>query len=95
MVWCREAVVEQEVPHSGVMGKNQEEYLESEQSQPQARPHNPGFQHQKDKSPHLAVKTSGAGESGDGKMETTVPEQQFKKKKSTRKNWKMQYNVSK
>ena len=43
-------VVERAVPHSCVVDKNQEGYLRSERSQPQARPHSPGFQHQKDKS---------------------------------------------
>ena len=37
------------VPHSHMVDKNQEGYLGSEQSQPQARPHNPEFQCQEDK----------------------------------------------
>ena len=46
-MWCGEAVaVEQVVPHSRVVDKNQEEYLRSELSQPQARPHSPSFQWQ-------------------------------------------------
>ena len=35
-------LVEWEVPHSHVVDKNWKEYLGSEQSQPQVRPHNPG-----------------------------------------------------
>ena len=37
------------VPHSHEVYKNQEGYLGSQRSQPQARPHSPGFQHQKNK----------------------------------------------
>ena len=43
-------VVGQMVPHSYVVGKNQEGYFGSERSQPQARPHSPGFQHWEDRS---------------------------------------------
>ena len=49
-VWHREAAG-QVVPHAHVVDKNQEGYLRNEGSQPQARPHSPGFQHQEDKSP--------------------------------------------
>ena len=46
--------------HSCVVNKNWEAYLGRQQSQPQVRLHNPGFQRQEDKSPLLlAVKTSG------------------------------------
>ena len=38
------------VPHSHVVHKNLEGYLGSEQPQPQARLHSPGFQCQEDKS---------------------------------------------
>ena len=38
-------------PHSCVVDKNQEGYLGSEQSQPQARPHSTGFRDQEHKSP--------------------------------------------
>ena len=56
--WHRK-LAEQVVPHSHVVDKNQEGYLGSEGSQPQARPHSSGFQHQGDKSPYLlAVKIS-------------------------------------
>ena len=62
------AVVEQAqavVHHSYIVDKNQEGYLGREQSQPQARPHSPGFQHQEDKSPKLlAVKIIGGWGSG-------------------------------
>ena len=52
VVSCGEvADVEWEVPHSHEVDKNQEGYLGSVQSQPQARPHSPGFQHQEDKAP--------------------------------------------
>ena len=54
MKTSREAVVaavERAVPHSCVVDKNQERYFGSKQSQPQARPHSPGFQHQEDKPP--------------------------------------------
>ena len=52
-------LVEQAVPHSRAADKNQEGQLESEQSQPQARPHSPGFQCQVNKaSLPLAVKSS-------------------------------------
>ena len=60
----REAVVgvEEAVPHSRVVDKNQEGHLGSERSQPPDRPHSPGFQHQEDKPPLLlAVKTVGIG----------------------------------
>ena len=43
------ASAKQVVPHSRVVGKNREGYFGSEQSQPQARPHNPEFQCQEDK----------------------------------------------
>ena len=51
VVWHGEAVVavEQPVPHSCIVDKNWEGYLGSEGSQPQARPHSTGFQHQDDK----------------------------------------------
>ena len=60
-VWGGEAVVvEQQFPHSRVVAKNQEGYLGSEQSQPQARLCSPGFQLQEGKASRLlAVKTSG------------------------------------
>ena len=44
-------VVGQMVPHSYVVGKNQEGYLGSEQSQPQVKPYSQVFQYQEDKSP--------------------------------------------
>ena len=50
MVWHRDSASEWAVPHSHVIDKNQEGYLESGQSQPQARPHRLGFQCQEDKS---------------------------------------------
>ena len=37
------------VPHSYVIDKNQDGYLGNERSQSQARSHNPGSQHRKDK----------------------------------------------
>ena len=67
--WCGEAAVAVKwmVPHSHVVDKNQEKYhgregyYGSEQSQPQARLHSPGFQHQKDKSSlPLAEETTGS-----------------------------------
>ena len=59
-MWYREAVVaERAVPHSHVVDKNQEGYLGSKSSQPQARAHSPRFQCWKDKSLKLlVVKTS-------------------------------------
>ena len=45
------AAAEWVVPHSHVVNKNQEGHLGSEQSQSQARPHSPGFQHWEDKPP--------------------------------------------
>ena len=43
-VWCREAVVaEQVVPHSCVVDKYWDRHLGSEQSQSQDRPHSLGF----------------------------------------------------
>ena len=61
LVWHREVAVEEwAVPWSRELDKNWEGYLRSEQSQPQARLHSPGFQHQEDKYLSLlAVKTSG------------------------------------
>ena len=52
-IWHGEvaAVVEQGVPHSCVVDNNQEGYLRSEKSQPQARPNSPSFQLWEDKSP--------------------------------------------
>ena len=54
-MWRRElrvvVVVERVVPHLHVVDKNQEGHPGSECSQPQARPHSPGFQHWKDKGP--------------------------------------------
>ena len=43
------AVVEQALSHSRVVDKSQEGYCGREQSQPQARPHSPGFKCQEDK----------------------------------------------
>ena len=48
VVLCREAVVEWAVPHSHVVGENQDGYLEREQSHSQAKPHSPGFQCRED-----------------------------------------------
>ena len=45
VVWAWEA------PYSHMVDKNQEGYLESEQSQPQAKPHRLGLQCQEHKSP--------------------------------------------
>ena len=61
LVWHREVAVEEwAVPWSRELDKNWEGYLRSEQSQPQARLHSPGFQHQEDKPPlPPAVKTGG------------------------------------
>ena len=53
-VWHREvagAVVEKTIAHSHMVDKNQKGYLWNEQSQSQARPHNPWFQHREEKSP--------------------------------------------
>ena len=48
-----------------MVGKNQEGYIGSEQSQLQARPRSPGFQHAEDKAPLLlALKSSGGWGSG-------------------------------
>ena len=55
MVWHGEVevvmVAEWAVPHSLVVNKNWERNLGSKRSQPQARLHSLGFQHQEDKSP--------------------------------------------
>ena len=49
-------MVEWAVPNSCMVDKNQERYLRSKGSQPQTRPHSPGFQH-REISPHnIAVK---------------------------------------
>ena len=64
VVWHREAavVVEQVIPHSCEVDKNQEGYLGSKRSQPQARLYSTGFRYQGDKSPKLlVVKTSVGG----------------------------------
>ena len=56
-VWCQEAVealvaVEWVVPHSHVVDENREGYLGSKRSQPQARPHSPGFSNAGKIKPH-------------------------------------------
>ena len=52
VLWWGEVVaVVRTVTESHMMDKNWEGYLRSEQFQPQARLHSPGFQCQEDKSP--------------------------------------------